>query len=159
MSTKSNGRTWKIGVAEQVAIDFMHHIRTNMGSGIGRMEVCGSIARKVPFVHDIDILAVNEEMNGTIARLSTPSGIPVDVYYTSEESWGAFQMFLTGSAAYNIMMRAKAKAKGFKLSQYGLYNRETGELVASKTEQEIYKALNLEYKPPMERSKEMGDRL
>jgi DNA polymerase (family 10) len=159
MSTKSNGRTWTLEVAEQAAIEFMHRIRTNMGSGIGRMEVCGSIARRVPEVHDIDILAVSEEMKGTLARLTTPEGIPVDVYYTSEESWGAFQMFLTGSAAYNVMMRAKAKAKGFKLSQYGLFNRETGELVASKTEQEIYKALNIEHIPPTERSKEMGDRL
>ena len=35
--------------------------------------------------------------------------------------------------------------KGYKLSEYGLFNRKTGELVAAKTEKEIFKKLGVPY--------------
>lgn len=159
MSVKSNGKVWDLEFAEREAENFMAYIKGEFGCDLGRMEICGSVRRRVPEVHDIDILAVNEERKGTIVRLATHSGIPVDIYYTSEESWGAFQLFLTGSGEYNIMMRAKAKAKGFKLSQYGLFKRDTNELIASKTEEEIYRALKLDYRDPEDRSRKFGDGL
>jgi len=158
MSTKSNGKTWKLDVAKQEAEEYIAYIKEYMGSGLGKMEVCGSIRRRVPEVHDIDILAVCPEQVGKIARFQTPGGIPVDVYYTNEESWGAFQLFLTGSAAYNVIMRAKAKAKGFKLSQYGLYERDTDKFVAGRTELEIYLVLQLGYLNPIDRSVKFGER-
>jgi DNA polymerase (family X) len=60
------------------------------------------------------------------------------------------QFFLTGPAGYGIAYRRMAKAKGWKLDQYGLWNQH-GELIASRTEHDIYKALGKEYKEPQER--------
>ena len=58
---------------------------------------------------------------------------------------------MTGPAKYNILMRRQAKLKGFRLNEYGLYNRESGEYVAGTTERSIFEALDMEYKAPNER--------
>ena len=58
---------------------------------------------------------------------------------------------MTGPAKYNIQMRGQAKRKGFRLNEYGLYNRESGEYVAGTTERSIFEALGLEYEAPTER--------
>jgi DNA polymerase (family 10) len=38
--------------------------------------------------------------------------------------------------------------KGYKLSEYGLYIKESGKQIAGSSEEEIYKALGLAYIPP-----------
>ena len=58
---------------------------------------------------------------------------------------------MTGPAKYNILMRMIAKKKGFRLNEYGLYDRESGDYVAGDTERSIFEALGMEYKAPTER--------
>jgi DNA polymerase (family 10) len=62
-------------------------------------------------------------------------------------------MHFTGSKVENIRLRKIAKEKGMTLSEYGLVESATGsgEVVASKTEQEIYAALGEQYKEPWQR--------
>ena len=45
-------------------------------------------------------------------------------------------------------MRKIAIKKGFKLNEYGLFDRKTNEKVAGETEEEIYRQLGLPYIPP-----------
>ncbi len=75
-------------------------------------------------------------------------GFDIDIYKAEPEYFGAMLLFLTGSRKYGIKMRAKAKYKGMKLSQYGLFDRVTNERIAGKTEQEIYDAMGYPYKEP-----------
>ena len=49
---------------------------------------------------------------------------------------------------HNIELRNIAFRKGYKLSEYGLYSKESGEQVAGKSEEDIYKKLGLAYIPP-----------
>ena len=58
---------------------------------------------------------------------------------------------MTGPAKYNILMRRRAKLKGFRLNEYGLYNRDTGDYVAGATERSIFDALDMDYKAPVDR--------
>jgi len=60
-------------------------------------------------------------------------------------------MYFTGSKEYNIRLREIARKKGFKLSEYGLFDRKTGKFVAGRTEKEIYKKLGLKYVEPEKR--------
>jgi len=76
----------------------------------------------------------------------------VDLYLTPERHFGAMLLFLTGPAGYNIWMRKLAKDKGYLLNQWGLWDRRSGELIAS-TEEEIYSALGTPYEPPELRGK------
>ena len=76
---------------------------------------------------------------------------PINIFVTDESGYGACTYQMTGPAKYNIQMRGLAKRKGFRLNEYGLYNRESGDYVAGATECSIFEALNLEYKAPPER--------
>lgn len=63
-----------------------------------------------------------------------------------EECFGAALAYFTGSKAHNIRMRELARKKGWKLSEYGLFEGEVR--IAGRTEQEIFDALGLPWIPP-----------
>lgn len=61
----------------------------------------------------------------------------------------------TGSSQYNIRIRAHAKARGWKLNQYGLFEQGTEKRVRGsgriKTEADLAKFLGVTYRPPANR--------
>lgn len=136
--------------------------------------ICGSVRRKCKMFGDIDIVTttplpeVLDRFRGVegvefVAVDATRKamniyidGIQIDVYKADVANWGAMTLFLTGSAFLNIIMRAKAKKQGYKLNQYGLWLGD--ELLAGKTEQQIFDALGLKYLEPKERSLSMTDK-
>lgn len=77
----------------------------------------------------------------------------VELYFASAEDRGSALMHWTGPSTFNILIRKRAKARGMKLSQHGLFRLVNGELIkiASKTEASIFKALGLRYYSPSER--------
>jgi hypothetical protein len=79
-------------------------------------------------------------------------GFLVELKQCRPHAFGSAILFMTGSGDFNKQMRGFAKYTGFKLSQHGLFNRSTGALVASLTEQSIFNALGIEYVAPSERS-------
>ena len=60
-------------------------------------------------------------------------------------------MTSTGPAQYNIRKRFLVKRKGLKLSEYGLFNRDSGEYISGRTESDIYVSLGWSIKCPTER--------
>lgn len=83
--------------------------------------------------------------------------IQVDLKIVPTESFGAGLMYFTGSKEHNVQLRERALKRGMTLNEYGLFP-EDGEKtppqnrgvkpVASRTEEDIYKALELSYLPP-----------
>ena len=51
------------------------------------------------------------------------------------EAWGAAMIYFTGSKPHNIRIREIAVRKGLKLSEYGLFDAKSGELLAAETEE------------------------
>jgi DNA polymerase (family 10) len=84
------------------------------------------------------------------------NGVQVDLYEATEEQWAAMTLFLTGSKLCNVVMRGKAKAQGLRLNQYGLWHGD--EVIAGRSERQIFEALGLEYLTPEERSLEVTGR-
>jgi len=133
-----------------------------------RIEIAGSIRRKTPSPNDIDIVVIPgkdmQKLKDTITSLGEKiaggekridlvvDGVKVNIYFAEPENWGAMLLRWTGPFGGNIGLSVKAKKKGWKLSQYGLTD-ENGNLIASKTEEEIYNALDLPWKPPELRGK------
>jgi len=62
------------------------------------------------------------------------------------ESYGAALQYFTGSKEHNVALRDRAKRRGWKLSEYGLFEGE--KVLASQTEEEIYAKLALAWIPP-----------
>ena len=158
----SKGKLHPCGFAREVAESLIEQAPPGV-----RMLIAGSLRRQKTFVHDIDIVAIvadetaqkrlddwlanrfGRQANGKPARRGEIRGMAVDIYIATPEDVGAQLLTWTGSAEYNIRMRAKAKRKGFKLNQYGLWRGD--ERVAGRTEAEIFEALGLEFKPPEKR--------
>jgi DNA polymerase (family 10) len=70
----------------------------------------------------------------------------VDVRLLDRESYGAALQYFTGSKEHNVVLRERAKKRGWKLSEYGLFKGE--KVLASRTEEEIYAKLDLPWIPP-----------
>jgi DNA polymerase (family X) len=57
-------------------------------------------------------------------------------------------IYFTGSKAHNVRIREMAVRKGLKLSEYGLFDADDGELIAAETEEVVYEHLGLPFIPP-----------
>jgi DNA polymerase (family 10) len=129
----------------------------------------GSLRRLRETIGDIDILAEAEreeavkvmdaftslsEVEQVILKGSTKSsiilkeGTSIDLRVVPPESYGAALQYFTGSKEHNIELRNIAIREGYKLSEYGLYLKDSGEQVEGKSEEEIYEKLGLAYIPP-----------
>lgn len=76
-------------------------------------------------------------------------GHQIDLYISPSHCIGAMLLHCTGSANFNPWLRGIAKAKGFKLNQWGLWDLDY--FVAGKTEEEIFSVLGMQYIRPQDR--------
>ena len=74
------------------------------------------------------------------------NGLQVDMRLLAPDQFGAALMYFTGSKEHNVALRERAKRRGWKLSEYGLFEGE--KVIASRTEEEIYRKLDLQWIPP-----------
>lgn len=131
-----------------------------------KLEVVGSFRRRRPTIGDIDILAVAgnrgetmeefcelDDVEEVLERGETKSsivrsdGLQVDLRIVEESSYGSALMYFTGSKEHNVAMRSKAKGRGWKLNEYGLFDSED-EKLAGDTESEVYNKLDIDFIPP-----------
>jgi DNA polymerase (family 10) len=76
------------------------------------------------------------------------SGLQVDVRLLPEASYGAALQYFTGSKMHNVSLRQRALKRGYTLSEYSLARLDDGTVVAAAAEEEIYKALDMDWIPP-----------
>ena len=119
--------------------------------------IYGSYIRKENTIGDIDILVNERDYEKTKNILKNfPFYERLEIYYLPEEykdSWESFALYLVGSGKFNVWLRGIAKRKNFLLNQYGLFNRDTGELITTK-EKEIFEILGVRF-IPYEKRKEI----
>ena len=75
-------------------------------------------------------------------------GMQVDVRTLAPESFGAAMQYFTGSKAHNVSLRQRALKMGYTLNEYSLARLDNQEIVASRSEHDIYAALRMDYIPP-----------
>jgi DNA polymerase (family X) len=100
--------------------------------------------RALQLSHDLGVTSVDE----LAAAIRTVTGLQADLRVVPLDTWGAALQYFTGSAAHNVAVRQIAVRKKLKLSEYGLFDAETGDLIVSRTEEEVYARLGLAWVPP-----------
>jgi len=150
-------------VAEDVAEPLLRYLC--QAKNVRHAAVAGSYRRRRETVGDLDIVVAAppragiierfvgyEDVAQVLARGSTRSsvvlknGIQVDLRVVSEANYGAALIYFTGSKAHNIALRGIAAGRGLKLNEYGLF--EGTHRIAAKTEEEVYRRLDLPYIEP-----------
>src|SRR6185312_1342565 len=74
--------------------------------------------------------------------------LQVDVRLLPRASYGAALQYFTGSKHHNVALRQRAIKRGLTLNEYALLRVEDNTIVAAATEEDIYRALELDYIPP-----------
>jgi len=144
-----------------------------------RIMIAGSVRRQCEQVNDLDIVLMPKGRAALHAALwESPAkldrfapaenwianidGFQVDLWLAHpregdlfspiKSNWGAILLCRTGSVQHNTQFCALAMNKGLKFSPYkGLIDTKTAVVIASETEEEIYEALGLKWRPPEER--------
>jgi DNA polymerase (family 10) len=125
--------------------------------------MAGSLRRGKSTVGDLDLLSTDQRAIDAIkycpglaqvlesgprrASVKLEDGVQVDVRLFKDEEYGAALVYFTGSKDHNIALRNLAIENGWKLNEYGLFNRAGGRL-AGRTEEEVYGKLGLQHVPP-----------
>jgi DNA polymerase (family 10) len=134
--------------------------------------VAGSIRRKKSMVKDMDIVVeINSEKNFSEvidkftkmpfvkkvlgkghekATIITKENIQADIRPATKDFFGSCLLYFTGDKQHNIWLRKLAMKKGWKLSEYGLFNKDN-KRIAGKTEKEIYDKLGIKFPQPEKR--------
>ncbi|MEH7129566.1 DNA polymerase/3'-5' exonuclease PolX [Neobacillus drentensis] len=74
--------------------------------------------------------------------------ISVDFRLVKPEEFITTLHHFTGSKEHNVRMRQLAKERGEKISEYGVENVETGEILTFSSEEEFFKHFDLPFIPP-----------
>ena len=133
--------------------------------GVEKIDYCGSIRRMKVTIGDVDFLVISKSpkkvmdffvslpgvikiwgKGNTKASVRMKEGFDMDIRVVPQKSYGAALQYFTGSKEHNIVIRKIAMEKGLKLSEYGLFRGKR--MVASESEESIYKALGMEWIPP-----------
>jgi DNA polymerase (family 10) len=132
-----------------------------------QVELAGSARRMTDSVKDLDVIATATdaraladaaaaldlvESAGTATeagvRLSTHTGMPVDLRIVEPDQFGNLLQHLTGSKEHNMALREMAVRKGLHVSEYGVLDDATGDTHRCATEEEVYSLLGLAYIEP-----------
>jgi len=162
---KGHGDRVLLAIAEPVAnriVAILSSIReiTNIG-------IAGSLRRKKEMVKDIDIVAATEKpdtvvkdilklpiISHVIAQGLTKvsvmlnMGIQMDLRVVKpSEFYSALQHF-TGSKEHNTKLRSIALKMGYKLNEYGIFEKEGEGVLLPKSEEELYSKFGMPYVIP-----------
>ena len=148
-------------VAEQLAQSLREHPAAE------RVEVAGSARRLTETCKDIDLIATASDPEELAAQLATHplvsaagssgpngaralthNGIPVDLRIVAPDAFGNLLQHFTGSAAHNVQLREDAVSRGLSVSEHGIAETESGEVIRCGSEEQVYERLGYAYIEP-----------
>lgn len=134
---------------------------------VERINLAGSIRRMKETIGDVDILIIStnpdkvmdyftglEEVERVVSKghtrstIITANKLSIDLRVVEAKSYGSALQYFTGSKEHNIKLRSIALDKNWKLSEYGLIDKDSMDTIASEQEKDIYSSLELDYIEP-----------
>ena len=132
-----------------------------------RVSEAGSARRRKETMRDLDIIATASDpaaltdyftklkwvaevaaKGPTKATVVSHEGFRFDLRVVPPECYGNLLQHFTGSKEHNIALREDAQRRGLSVSEYGVTEVESGEVLTAETEEELYERLGYEFIPP-----------
>src|SRR5262245_3429866 len=127
----------------------------------------GSVRRRRETVRDIDLIATSSDppaliaafcegewvaevvaRGATKATVVSHEGLRFDLRVVEAACYGNVLQHFTGSKDHNIALREESQRRGLSISEYGVTDVESGEIVTHATEDELYAYLGYAPIPP-----------
>ena len=127
----------------------------------------GSARRRRETVRDLDLIATSNDPPALIAAFCVGDwvsevaargdtkatvvghdGLRFDLRVVPDECYGNVLQHFTGSKDHNIALREDAQRRGLSISEYGVTDVESGEVVTHASEDELYEYLGYSHIPP-----------
>src|SRR5580698_4994148 len=167
---RRNASRFRIDVAREHAERISELIRKF--PGIDKITPAGSLRRGRETCGDLDLLVTGpacepDAVGAAVEHVATlplidkllakgqnkvsftlRNNLQVDVRLLPRASYGAALQYFTGSKHHNVALRQRAIKRGLTLSEYALLRLEDNTIVAAANEEDIYRALELDYIPP-----------
>ncbi|MBI4665974.1 MAG: DNA polymerase/3'-5' exonuclease PolX [Nitrospinae bacterium] len=132
---------------------------------VQRAQIAGSLRRGLETVKDIDIVSSSKKPEEVMERfikypgvtdvinhgptkssVRLDSGFQADLRVVADDEYAFALAHFTGSREHNTIMRGRAKDRGLKLNEYGLFKGE--QRLDCVDEAAIFKSLGLSFIPP-----------
>jgi DNA polymerase (family X) len=132
-----------------------------------RVELAGSARRWTDSIKDLDLIATAHDpealanaaaslptvaaasgVGAAGARLTTYTGMKVDLRIVAPEQFGNLLQHFTGSKQHNEALRRGAVRRGLHVSEYGVLDDADGETRTCASEEDVYALLGLAYIEP-----------
>ena len=164
------GTKHRIDDALAVAEPILESLRSH--PDVIRCSIAGSLRRWKETIGDVDFLVSSTKpanlidfftsqpgilnvlaQGGTKASVNMEGGIQADLRVVSDHEFACALAYFTGSKEHNIVMRQRAIERGLRLNEYGLFRskeetRDPKLRLDCRTEEDIFKELDLTYIPP-----------
>ncbi|MBV8281947.1 MAG: DNA polymerase/3'-5' exonuclease PolX, partial [Candidatus Eremiobacteraeota bacterium] len=152
-----------------IAGEAMDYVRE--GPPLERLLFAGSLRRCEVTVGDIDLVCTSPNAAEVVAHFAgwpraqavlaegptkasiwLPGGLQIDLRVLPDHLYGNLLQHFTGSREHNIKLREHAVRSSLRVSENGILNLETGDVVTCTDEAGVYAALGMQYIPPELRS-------
>jgi len=169
LAYKGRLRRTPLPQALEIADEAVAYVR--LGPAIERLDLAGSLRRCEVTVGDIDIVCTSHDAAAVVAHFAAweraeavlaegptkasiwlPGGLKIDLRVLPDHLYGNLLQHFTGSREHNIKLREYAVRRSLRVSENGILNLETGEVVTCTDEIGVYAALGMQYVPPELRS-------
>jgi DNA polymerase (family X) len=135
--------------------------------GVAECEIAGSLRRYAETAKDIDLVLASDDPGSVAdgfaalewvaeveARGDTKvtciahDGTRVELRMVEPGLFGNLLQHLSGSKDHNVALREAAVKAGLKVSEYGIEELATGEVMRTRDEAEVYRRLGMDWVPP-----------
>ncbi len=165
LAYKGRQKRTPLARALKVAHEAMEFLRA--GPDHHRLTFGGSVRRQEVTVGDVDLVCTASDAAAITAYFATwerahailaegptktsvwlENGLQIDLRVLPDHLYGNLLQHFTGSREHNIKLREHAVRKQLRVSENGILNLETGDVIVCSEEHEVYAALGMQYIPP-----------
>lgn len=165
LAYKGRQKRTPLARARAIAREAMAFLRE--GPPHDRLTYAGSMRRQEVTVGDVDLICTAADASAITSYFASwdraeavlaegptktsiwlKNGLQIDLRVLPDHLYGNLLQHFTGSREHNVKLREYAVRNNLRVSENGILNLETGDVVTCSEEEDVYEALGMQFIPP-----------